>query len=450
MCCLDAIYEAKRMPLQYVMKDFISAKTKRRQEGQELIKRGTVAEDEDMVTEGEAIKGFSKLQNNSSYGKTCQSDEKFSLSKFVRNDKQFLKASLARPVRDVVQINQDLIELRMINPDPTIKSPIYLGSAILAVSKMLILDFVYNCLYKYFDQSEVNICYTDTDSLVVRVDGLEGSTEEEKYSNLLRRLPDHVRERYFPRDSNDLTVGKMKVEHLLQKGIFLKPKTYAIVTDGELSKTICKANGTKLHQNLMLKKYESYDAVLKNEVNCLMTTNHNIKKESRDGMFGMYSLAQKKIGLSAYDDKRVWISDTESHAYGYDLDEVKLPVEERMLSNMRDRINMYLGAEAKLTKFKFFQLLGCSVKHFMEHVGAKLTAQQREGLCWANYGTHWQLDHIIPVSALSKFKDARLTEDELKVINCKTFNQLLEKIVHYTNIQPLTNSANAKKKDRIV
>ena len=51
----------------------------------------------------------------------------------------------------------------------------------------------------------------------------------------------------------------------------------------------------------------------------------------------------------------------------------------------------------------------------------------------------WELDHIIPVSYVLKEEFQIKTQDEQQKIK--------QQIVHYTNIQPLFNAENAKKRD---
>ena len=57
-----------------------------------------------------------------------------------------------------------------------------------------------------------------------------------------------------------------------------------------------------------------------------------------------------------------------------------------------------------------------------------LEAQFSPGMTWDNYGKHWSVDHIDPLTAFD-LADA----DEC------------QRACHYTNLQPLTVSDNARK-----
>jgi hypothetical protein len=63
------------------------------------------------------------------------------------------------------------------------------------------------------------------------------------------------------------------------------------------------------------------------------------------------------------------------------------------------------------------------------------------GMCWKNYGDKWELDHIIPVSYVK--------HEEFKQLTRQKQEKVKKIICHYTNIQPLFNNENAKKRDEI-
>ena len=112
-------------------------------------------------------KDVAKLDNNSCYGKTLQSDERYDTSVIVNNQQQFMSKTIGKVISDfnvLAPCNNDhngIVELKIKKTNVTIKSPKYLGAAILAYSKMLMLDFVYNCLAVTFTSNEYDI-FTQT------------------------------------------------------------------------------------------------------------------------------------------------------------------------------------------------------------------------------------------------------------------------------------------------
>jgi hypothetical protein len=171
LVCLDAVYEVIEMKVGYVMRDYITEMTKNRQIAEDDI---TKADTPGKLIDAKARKEYYKLKANSVFGKTIQSDEKFSNSTFVRNLIQFHKATMGKIHMDSVIIGPNIVEVRTKKDKPTIKSPKYLGSAILGNSKMLMLDFIYNCLWKVYTPHTAKILYSDTDSIYVKTYGFKG------------------------------------------------------------------------------------------------------------------------------------------------------------------------------------------------------------------------------------------------------------------------------------
>lgn len=96
-----------------------------------------------------------------------------------------------------------------------------------------------------------------------------------------------------------------------------------------------------------------------------------------------------------------------------------LTIQQRMISNLRSRTRKcFLGYyKDKTTK----ALLGCTLEELTTHLSVQLT----EGMTLENYG-EWHIDHIVPLSS------------------AKTKSEL-EKLCHYTNLQPLWAKDNLSK-----
>jgi hypothetical protein len=109
LVCLDAVYEVIEMKVGYVMRDYITEMTKNRQIAEDDIAK---ARTEDELIDAKARKGYYKLKANSVFGKTIQSDEKFSNSTFVRNIIQFHKATMGKIHMNNVIIEPNLVEVR--------------------------------------------------------------------------------------------------------------------------------------------------------------------------------------------------------------------------------------------------------------------------------------------------------------------------------------------------
>jgi len=95
----------------------------------------------------------------------------------------------------------------------------------------------------------------------------------------------------------------------------------------------------------------------------------------------------------------------------------------RAMHNVRRRLRDVLhGKRSARTT------VGCSKTEFMQHIESKF----KRGMHWNNYGTHWHMDHIVPVSAFD------LSDPyQAKMVN------------HWTNLQPLEAKKNIEKSNTI-
>lgn len=100
----------------------------------------------------------------------------------------------------------------------------------------------------------------------------------------------------------------------------------------------------------------------------------------------------------------------------------------RVVFNMRNRFKEIMdGVRCKPTQGRW-ELIGCSQQQLKTH----LESLFKKGMSWANYGSHWHVDHIIPCA---KFDHT----DPKQVKQCW----------HWTNLQPLEAKKNFAKSDRI-
>ena len=99
---------------------------------------------------------------------------------------------------------------------------------------------------------------------------------------------------------------------------------------------------------------------------------------------------------------------------------------QRIRGRVAKAMRMYArGARSKESKVKY---LGCSYADAFKYLSIHL----KKGMSWKNYGKHWHIDHVMPISSFD------LNTEEGK-----------HKAFHYTNLQPLEASANMCKGDKV-
>ena len=110
-------------------------------------------------------KDFFKLMNNSVFGKTIENIRKRHNVILVDNRKLTNKLSSKPNFERVTIFDENLIACHMKKTEVYFSKPIYVGQAILDLSKTLIFDFHYNYIKnKYGDKAE--LLFTDTHSLM--------------------------------------------------------------------------------------------------------------------------------------------------------------------------------------------------------------------------------------------------------------------------------------------
>jgi hypothetical protein len=105
---------------------------------------------------------------------------------------------------------------------------------------------------------------------------------------------------------------------------------------------------------------------------------------------------------------------------------LKTDIQFRLAMNLRTRLYTFLKGTRKTART--VQLLGCSFAELQQHLESQFTPK----MSWENYGTFWEIDHIIPMSLFD------LTLAEHQHAAC-----------HWTNLQPLPASENRSKGNRI-
>ena len=95
---------------------------------------------------------------------------------------------------------------------------------------------------------------------------------------------------------------------------------------------------------------------------------------------------------------------------------------------MRTRLNNFLK-ETKMKKTNAtFKMVGCTPKFLKEYLEKKF----KRGMTWKNHTVHgWHVDHIIP-------------------LNSAKTPEAIEKLMHYSNLQPLWATENIRKSNKII
>ena len=246
-------------------------------------------------------KDFFKLMNNSVFGKTIENIRKRQNVVIVDNKELANKLSSKPNFERVTIFDENLVACHMRKTEVYFNKPIYVGQAILDISKTFMFDFHYNYIRKkYGDKAE--LLFTDTDSLMYLIQ------TQDVYKDFSKDIKKKFDSSDYPENRpsgiktgvNKKVIGKFKDEAAgkqMTHFVGLRPKLYCFKDDDE--KETRKAKGVKKN---VIKKYLIFKLYKK----CLFTEEEVVKEMNiiRSQNHEIFSMAVNKVVLSANDDKR--------------------------------------------------------------------------------------------------------------------------------------------------
>ena len=111
-------------------------------------------------------KDFYKLVNNSVFGKTMENIGKHRNIKLVTNREAYLKVVMKPNFKSGTLFGANLMGCEMGKIKVVMNKPVYLGQAILDLSKIVMYEFHYNYMKQKYNNDILTLCYVDTDSLI--------------------------------------------------------------------------------------------------------------------------------------------------------------------------------------------------------------------------------------------------------------------------------------------
>jgi hypothetical protein len=278
-------------------------------------------------------KDFFKLKNNAVYGKTMENVRKYQEVRIVITENP-TKKIINRPAYERHAIfAEDCAAIHVRKRIANLNKPIYVGSVVLDVSKNIMYDFYYNVLKsKYGDN--LTMCFTDTDSLLVRIQTEDIWKDFRSLANYLD-ISDYSEEHILFDCQEKNKLLDYKHENKKRPGTFsdemngevltemvgLRSKMYSLQSISGVPKK--RAKGVPKH---IVKNSLSHDSYLE----CLRVRNRMSYRSNyiKSKNHQINTIRQKRIGLSPYDDKRYILDDgITTMAYGHYVLETKKALE---------------------------------------------------------------------------------------------------------------------------
>ena len=252
-------------------------------------------------------KDFFKLLNNSVFGKTIENIRKRQNVFLVDNRAKAAKLTCRPNFERAIIFDRNLLAIHLKKTEIYFNKPVYVGQAILDLSKLLMFDFHYNFVQKKYSYKKARLLFTDTDSLMYEL----------KTDDFYKDIKDDIISKFdtseFPPNHksgiligvNKKVIGKFKDEvagKQITHFVGLRPKLYSFKVED--SSTTKKCKGIK---KTVVKKgidFEDY-------VDCLKTGKKKMRSMNiiRSENHEIYSKEVNKLALSGEDDKRILCKD---------------------------------------------------------------------------------------------------------------------------------------------
>lgn len=254
-------------------------------------------------------KNFFKLMVNSFFGKTCENVRKYRDIKLATTEERVRKLTSKPSLQGFKIFHEKLAAVELARTSVKLNKPRYIGFTVLDISKTLMYEFHYNVMKKEFPSTK--LLMTDTDSFCYQIE------TEDLYENLLPLAAKWMDFSNYPethpnfQTQNKGVVGKFKDETNstpISEFVGLRSKMYAFEYGGASKKTAKGVKKCVTSKKLSIEDYR----------NCLLQnkSTQNLMYSIRHENHNLYTVKICKVSLSAYDDKRFLIDNTQSCSYG--------------------------------------------------------------------------------------------------------------------------------------
>jgi hypothetical protein len=212
-------------------------------------------------------------------------------------------------------INNELSLIEMLRCKVTLNKPIYTGFCVLELSKLLMYEFHYKHIKKFYE-GRAKLCFTDTDSLCYHIFTPDLYADMRKHIHFYdtSNFPDDERGLYSR--ENEKVVGKFKDECAglaPRQFVGLRSKMYSLQVTRNDKKPKMTAKGISKNFVKNHLRHETYLHTLNNKVPTRAKYLNFRSKRCH-----LFTAKIDKICLSAFDNKRYILPDGISTlAYGH-------------------------------------------------------------------------------------------------------------------------------------
>ena len=198
----------------------------------------------------------------------------------------------------------------MIKTNLVLNRPIYIGMCVLDLSKTVMYDFHYNYIKASYG-AKAKLLLTDTDSLCYQIETQDIYLDMQNYIHLFD-TSNYPQDHFLFSNINKKVLGNLKDELTgtpARESIGLKPKMYSLdlgTSQKKVAKGVNKAVIKKVLNHSHYKRVLFEQKAMLHEMYRIQSHKHRLS-----------TLKINKLSLTDYDDKRYFLNETESYAYGH-------------------------------------------------------------------------------------------------------------------------------------
>lgn len=257
-------------------------------------------------------KDFFKLMNNAVYGKSLENQRNHVDFKLITDEKKLDKVIAKPRVKQWFIYNEDVVGVCLKKTEIFLNRPIYIGFTVLDLSKYIMYNFHYNYSVKKYG-NKIKLLMTDTDSFMYHIE------TEDVYKDMKKDLhlfdtSDYAEDHPCFSTVNKKKLGTFKDEmngKQIREFVGLRAKMYSFLTNENINKKVAKGIPRVSIEHEL--KHEHYK-------NCLFNRkpNYTTSESITSSHHKIYTIEQRKLTLSPYDDKRYILKNgVNTLAYGH-------------------------------------------------------------------------------------------------------------------------------------
>ena len=257
------------------------------------------------------LKDFFNLLVNAAFGKFLENVRNRLELELIKKDniKKFINLQSKLTFNGIQKSYENYYSYTFKKNEVVMDKAIYVGFAILELSKLHMYETYYDTLQPYFGQENLQLHYIDTDGMILSlktkdiIKGLKNLEDIFDFSNL-----DENHELFSER--NKKVIGKFKIETpkniWIDEFVCLRSKAYSFKCKVNIESKN-KIKGISKSQSRLIKFEEYYNCFFGKEYQ-RECNNYIIRSINHE----MVRQEVKKSTLSIFDDKRCYINETES------------------------------------------------------------------------------------------------------------------------------------------